>query len=198
MLTRSTLLLLRHAEKPLDDKLVGLSAAGCRRAAFYADYLPQTMKHVAGGKGAIDFLFSAASTSHSCRPVQTLTPLADQLGLELNDRYRHDELGCRELADELAESEAYSGSNIVVCWHHGSILSLAEMLAPGSKNVLAAWPEVWPEAFFGWLLAIWVDERGELRPQRSGWREVADFPPPAQRDSVAAIVPWQRTRWRRG
>lgn len=59
-----------------------------------------------------------------------------------------------------------------ICWHHGTILDLANALLssggvkPANLPAASAWPGKWPCEVFGWLLQIVYDAAGT--PTRHG------------------------------
>jgi hypothetical protein len=162
-------LLIRHAEKPDDEKSVHLSEQGKRRAAA----LPQLFVASATRPDPFptpDFIFATHDSHASHRPVETITPLAKKLGLPFDDSFRNkDEVkdtgkGMPELAGELFGNRKYRGKTILVCWHHGTIPELAKLLrATGS-------PRKWDEGRFDRVWQITYDEKGKTsfldRPQR--------------------------------
>ena len=76
-MTSARILLMRHAEKPLDPRDPELSDAGKARADALARYIPQDVAKP-------DFLFAPAASKYSVRPIQTLTPLSERFSLPLN------------------------------------------------------------------------------------------------------------------
>jgi len=152
MLASSTVLLVRHAEKPVRGK--GLSPMGQARAEGYAAYFPSLPLNRPG----YDFLFAASDSHASHRPRLTLTPLADRIGLKVETPYADKNYDA--FADLLLGPGDYAGKNIVICWHHGEILQLAKRLLRGTKLPPEAdWPEPpWPPEVFGWLLWISYDQ----------------------------------------
>ena len=77
-------LIMRHAEKPDDQGDPNLSPAGRVRAKALVTWFPQTF-------GRPDFIFAAAVSKRSERPVQTVQPLADALGLEVHAQFADDD-----------------------------------------------------------------------------------------------------------
>jgi phosphohistidine phosphatase SixA len=150
MLANSTVLLIRHAEKP--DKGRGLSPMGTARAEGYAAYFPSLPLHP---KGHYDHLYASEDSEKSHRPKLTLTPLAHALGdMHIETPYLDKDYCC--LAEDLLEpSSHHSNENILVCWHHGEILALANLLL--KKQPPPGWPTTWPGGVFGWLLWISYD-----------------------------------------
>jgi len=149
MLANSTVLLIRHAEKPDSGK--GLSSMGQARADGYAAYFPSLPLQP---KGHYDHLYAAKNSGESHRPKLTLTPLAHALDMHVETP--HSDRHYAKLADDLLDpGKDYSNQNILICWHHGEILDLANALL---KQPPPGWPTKWPGDVFGWLLWISYDK----------------------------------------
>lgn len=172
MLANTTILIVRHAEKPArqgndDSRGPGLSPAGQRRAEQYVDYFqPYRASSVDGTESkaiAVDRLFAAADTNSSHRSRLTLEPLAAARGLPL--RCDLGSKGWATLVSELT-SDAYDNTTVLICWRHGTILKLANaLLAPRggaapTPQLGSRWPAVWHPGVFGWLLQICFDGAG--------------------------------------
>jgi hypothetical protein len=163
MLKDATVLLVRHGEKPgskgIDSIEDGpeLSQPGRERAhAYVAFFQPYTATEAGKGKAQTtvvpDGLFAAKDTDVSHRPRLTLEPLARDMGLKLNHDYKDDDL--KGICEALKASPA---RKIVVCWHHGKIIELADMLIGRS----GPWPSSWPPTVFGWTIQIRYDIKGQ-------------------------------------
>lgn len=151
MLANSTVLLIRHAEKPDSGK--GLSPMGQARADGYAAYFPSLPL---SPKGHYDHLYASEDSEKSHRPKLTLTPLAHALNMRIETPYLDKDYA--KLADVLLDPVAdYSKENILICWHHGEILKLAKRLL--KKPPPHHWPTTWPGDVFGWLLWISYDAK---------------------------------------
>lgn len=133
------IVILRHGEKPGppdapdDPSNPNLSQAGQQRAQMLAVLIPKKF-------GDPDFLFAAASSPSSQRPVQTLQPLAEKLtSARFIVSYPNSNYG--GLAQDLLTQQQYVDKLLVVCWHHGNIPELG--LALGlSKNQIVTAPEI--------------------------------------------------------
>ena len=160
MLANSTVLLVRHAEKPDSGK--GLSPMGQARAEGYAAYFPSLPIHP---KGHYDHLYASEDSEKSHRPKLTLTPLAHALNMHVETPYVDKHYA--KLADALLDPGAdYSNENIVICWHHGEILALANLLL--KKHPPSGWPTKWPGDVFGWLL--WISYDAKENPTATVYR----------------------------
>jgi broad specificity phosphatase PhoE len=148
----SNILLIRHAEKPVDPLDPALSAAGQARAQAYVAYF----QHYAIGQSLIrlDYLFAAADSRASNRSTLTLAPLSTALGMPVDARF--EDMGFQQLADEILHEPKYESRNILVCWHHGQLLHLAGALGAIPESL----PALWPDDVFDWLLQLSFDANG--------------------------------------
>jgi broad specificity phosphatase PhoE len=86
-----------------------------------------------------DFLFATQASSHSNRPVETVTPLSAALNLSLDSKHADAEYG--KVATDILTNSKYADKTVLVCWHHGNIPNLAGAL--GVPN-----PPKWPGTAF--------------------------------------------------
>ena len=127
--------IIRHGEKPGDPAVdnvadgPNLSTKGYERAAALAVYVPATFPKP-------DFLLAASQSKNSNRPVETITPLAQALGLEINSK--HADADYATVAGDILTHPKYAGKEVFVCWHHGNIPKLAKAL--GVSNPVNPWP----------------------------------------------------------
>lgn len=131
----SKLLIIRHGEKPGDPAVdassdgVDLSTRGYERAGALAPYVPATF-------GSVDFLFATKASQHSNRPVETITPLARQIGVDINHHFSDKDYA--GLAALLTSDDQYAGKQVLICWHHGTIAELVTAL--GAVPPVPHWP----------------------------------------------------------
>lgn len=138
------ILLMRHAEKPDDHADPDLSPAGLQRARDLVPYIQATF-------GAPSFLFAAAPSVHSNRPVQTIEPLSKAVGIAIDESIadKHYE----DLANKLLTEPRYLGKLTVVCWHHEKIPALARAL--GARH--GDYPDPWKDDVFNLILKFDFD-----------------------------------------
>jgi hypothetical protein len=123
--TPSQILIIRHGEKPGDPSndsagdSPNLSTPGYERAASLAIYIPATF-------GKPDALFATQASQNSNRPVETITPLANALGLSIDRNYADNDYPA--LATEVLSDPKYAGKLVLICWHHGKIPELTSAL----------------------------------------------------------------------
>ena len=133
--------ILRHGEKPGDPAAPDdpsspdLSAEGLARAQMLATLIPMKF-------GPLDYLFAAADSENSHRPVETVKPLAKKIGFG-PDRFDkiYPNKAYAKLAEDLLSKSEYSRKLIVICWHHGNIPELGLALGATSTQLATA-PEL--------------------------------------------------------
>ncbi|HEY6357325.1 MAG TPA: hypothetical protein VIX35_03720 [Vicinamibacterales bacterium] len=123
-------LILRHAEQPTHGSQVHLSATGRARAAALPSLFPARF-------AAPTVLFATRASKESNRPVETLQPLAQALGLRIDDQFPDEAYA--QLASTILTGARYAGAHILICWHHGMIPALAARL--GAVHTPARWPD---------------------------------------------------------
>ena len=156
------ILIIRHAEKPdgTDDtstKNPNLSLRGYERAGALAPFLPGTF-------GQPDFLFASQASTSSNRPVETITPLANALGLTINSSFADDDYPT--LANTLLSDATYAGHLVLICWHHGKIPKLATALGVTPPQ------DPWPGDVFDRVWQITYPQP----PGSGGSPTVTDYP----------------------
>ena len=152
----ATLLIIRHAEKPMGEtKDPNLTPEGYKRASV----LPNLFLPRKGGPTPSfpvpDALFAAATSKHSDRPIETIAPLSGALKLPINHEFA--DIETASLA-KLVMSGNYAGKTVLICWHHGEIPHLA-----AAFGVVGA-PKHWDEAAFDKVWQVtWVNGVATLK-----------------------------------
>ncbi|OAR00280.1 hypothetical protein LLEC1_06102 [Akanthomyces lecanii] len=136
---KPTVYFIRHGEKPSGDG-DGLSAQGMQRA--------QCLRNVFGAGSGYGIGYIMAQTPKSSgkrqRPLDTVKPLAADLGLGVDTSCDRDDPKCVKKA-----VKNYRGNgNILICWEHKALKDLAEEL--GADNV-----DDYPSDHYD---LIWVDQ----------------------------------------
>jgi hypothetical protein len=114
-------LIMRHAEKPTDDKDPNLAPQGYRRAQALASLFTGPQPRLPRPQ----FLFASDASKHSNRPVETILPLSQALQERINHDYVDLETG--PIAKQILSGK-YAGKVVLICWHHGEIPHLAQAL----------------------------------------------------------------------
>lgn len=150
-----TLMFIRHAEKPGEhggphgvnhhgeSDPHSLSVRGWTRAGALAALFGHAEQ---GGisRPARVFATNPNSKARSRREIDTATPTAQRLGVEIDDRFHHGE------EQALANALLASADDALVVWHHGNMTELLAHLPIGNAPDV---PAVWPEERFD---LIWV------------------------------------------
>ena len=151
-LSETTILIIRHAEKP--EIGTGLSPQGEARARAYVDYFKNF--RVKSEPLHLDYLVAADDSDHSQRSRLTLEPLARAHGLKPDLRFQ-----AKRPQDLVRELHSIAhGKAILICWHHKEIPELLERLGADPKQLLPGGE--WPAQQFGWVLELRYDQRGQL------------------------------------
>jgi phosphohistidine phosphatase SixA len=133
------ILLMRHAEKPDDENIPHLTAAGFERAERLPNYIFSQF-------GRPDYIFASANSRKSSRPYETAVPLSKQSGVPIDATFRDKDF--ERLAYVLRHDSRFSGKLIVVVWHHGSIPGFAQALNAQD----GAYPLHWDSKVFNQIL----------------------------------------------
>lgn len=152
----TTITVIRHAEKP--DKHAegvtptgardehGLSVRGWTRAGALAALFGHLPSHNHSGlaQPARVIATAPAHGAQSHREVDTATPIAERLGLDVETHYSHADTA------QLALSLLDDDRDALIVWHHGTIPALVSDLPISSSTPV---PDKWPDDRFD---LIWV------------------------------------------
>jgi hypothetical protein len=147
-LHNTTILLMRHAEKPGDSHNPDLSPAGFARAKELAKYIPKEF-----GRQP-DFIFATSDSKHSSRPRETVEPLSKESGVPVETPYADKDFD--KLAHDIENDPKYAGKFIVIAWHHGEIPNLADSLGAPEGT----YPNPWPDDRFNHILEFQYGAHG--------------------------------------
>lgn len=154
-LANNTVLIVRHAEKPLKGRT--LTPQGEARARAYVQYF-QHFRSATLAFG-VDGLYAGADSEESMRPRLTLEPLHAATGLEL-----HSDIGTKENPKLVAELRTTQhGTHPLVSWRHGQIPSLLEAFSASPEKLLPGGK--WPDDVFDWVIILHFDTNGKLDSQ---------------------------------
>lgn len=114
--------LLRHAEKPLSGP--ELSEKGWERARALPQIFSQHPELNKFGFAVAVYGMSPSREGRSVRSIQTVSPLAESLGLEVRADFQGDDY--RQLVREISNHRDYAGKLVVVCWRREEIPAIIE------------------------------------------------------------------------
>ena len=139
-------MIIRHGEKPEPGRSHGVEPDGGRdhnsltvtgwvRAGALVDLFAPTSGDPRSGLRRPDAVYaSAAEGDRSKRAIETVTPLAARLGLDVVRRFAHGDEA--HLIGEIAER---TGATLIA-WHHHAIHKLVKHLQPASPTPPRHWP----------------------------------------------------------
>ena len=146
-LHNTTIILMRHAEKPDDPNNPDLAPAGFARAKELVDYIPEHFGRTP------DYLFASKDSKNSVRPRETLEPLSEKIGVAIDTSVK--DKNYDELAQELNDPK-FDGKFIAIAWHHGKIPELAQALGAPAGT----YPAKWNGQVFNQILEFDFDKDG--------------------------------------
>jgi phosphohistidine phosphatase SixA len=136
-------MIIRHAEKPDDDKDPNLSPQGYQRADALAKVIPEHFPHP-------DFLIATKKGKASARPYETITPLSKALSEPIEATFKDEQFA--DVAHEVLTNPKYDGKTVLIAWHHGKIPDLAKALGVTDA------PDKWNPAVFDRVWEITYDD----------------------------------------
>jgi hypothetical protein len=125
-------LIVRHAEKSGSKFDAHINARGQQRAAALVNLFPAQFD-------TPHFILASRPAPKSNRPVETVTPLAHALHLNIDTRFADEDYP--GLAKFVLTNAAFAGKTVLICWHHDRIPVLAERLG-------VVHPPKWPAEQF--------------------------------------------------
>lgn len=155
-LANNTVLIIRHAEKPLQGR--DLTPLGEARARAYTTYFEPFKE--AGLDVRVDALYAGADSDGSTRPRLTLEPLSRATGLVLNTA-----IGTKDPNGlvTLLRTQAH-GPHPLIAWRHGQIPALLEAFGASAPDLLPG--AKWPDDTFDWVIVLGFDSHGHLAEQK--------------------------------
>ncbi len=129
--TPAQVVMIRHAEKPAKGR--DLDARGEERARALVGFFETNPVVTRYGTPAAIYAAAPADSNDSRRSVETVTPLAKSLGLEIDEDYTKDRV--KEMVRNVMANPAYEGRTVLICWEHKRIPGMARQFgwasAPG-------------------------------------------------------------------
>lgn len=144
------ILLIRHAEKPAKDPppfgvtVVGdrskesLEVRGWQRAGALSHLLAPPdgrFQHAALARPQFLFASKPVKRRGSQRPMETITPLAEKLRVEINAEYRRSEF--ESMLDDVFSCKGV----VLICWQREYIPEIASYILNSDRIAPAEWPE---------------------------------------------------------
>lgn len=140
--------IIRHAEKPLNGNEV--NQQGCERAFSLPAFFINNAIVNQYGKPVALFAAQPDKVGGSLRPIETLAPTAQALGLPILDSATR--VNYASMIQSILNSPQYKGATILISWEHNAIPGLAQALGASLTPNTSNWPgQVFDEA---WVLSF--------------------------------------------
>ncbi|WFD35321.1 hypothetical protein MCUN1_002172 [Malassezia cuniculi] len=117
---KANIYLIRHGEK-IDDDHVGLSDEGKERAQCVKDFF-------SSNSYLVDYIIAQdyKPDGKRIRPYETVKPLADKLGLQVDHHCSKEDEDC--VYDTIKKASKDGKRSILVCWEHSKLTDIADKL----------------------------------------------------------------------
>ena len=143
------IMVVRHAEKPDKDKdpygitrkglrdKESLQVRGWQRAGALIGLFAPPSGQIVSSLAKPQFLYASKPLRRrgSKRPYQTLLPLGEKLGIEINSKYPRYDL--KALLEEIYLLKG----EVLICWQREYIPSLAALIMDNVPRIPGEWPE---------------------------------------------------------
>jgi hypothetical protein len=148
--TPAQVIIIRHAEKPSTGN--ELNAQGWRRANALVGFFEKNPAVTRYGTPVAIYAMDPGDEDGSERPIQTVTPLAKDLGLAIQHPFPKNDLD--KLVKAVLENPDYNQHMVLICWEHHVIPDLVETF--GWEDA----PKKWPGSVFdqAWVLDFSQDQ----------------------------------------
>ena len=131
------ILLIRHAEKPVDDNDRHLSEKGRQRAQAMVEFFQTDSRMRTYGIPVEIFAAAPRSATGSLRAIETVTPLATALKLDI--RVDYTSYDYQALAEEIRSNSKFDGKTVLVSFVRDEIPELVQAL--GATTCPSEWPK---------------------------------------------------------
>lgn len=120
------IILIRHAEKPLDGKNPHLSRLGIQHAEQLVSFVTTDPRMTRFGLPVAVFATRTTKDDNGQRTQETVAPLARALKLPVQTPFLGKDYAA--LAKLILTNPGYAGKTVLICWNHEEIPQLAAAL----------------------------------------------------------------------
>jgi hypothetical protein len=120
------IILIRHADKPVDPADPHLSPAGVQRAERLVSFITTDPTMTRFGLPVAVFATRTTKDENGQRTQETVAPLAKVLKLPVQTPFLGKDYAA--LANLILADPAYAGKTVLICWNHEEIPRLAAAL----------------------------------------------------------------------
>jgi broad specificity phosphatase PhoE len=142
-------ILIRHAEKPLNPEAVHLSKAGEKRAKELVPFITSDPRLTRYGLPVALYATHTTARGRGRRTQETIAPLAKKLRLPVQTPYVSGDY--EGLAKSILSNPKYRGKTVLVCWNHEQIPQLTAALGIHPE------PPKWQDAVYDRVFLINYD-----------------------------------------
>jgi hypothetical protein len=140
------IILIRHADKPINPDNPHLSRAGVKRADQLVSFITTDPAMTRFGAPVAVFATHATKHDNGQRTQETVTPLARALKLPVQTPFLGKDYAA--LAKLILANPAYAGKTVLICWNHEEIPQLAAALGVAPR------PPKWKGSVFDQVYVI--------------------------------------------
>jgi len=115
-------IIIRHGEKPSQGN--ELNKQGWQRARALVDVFKNNAQFNSYGPAVAIYAQKPKDSQGSVRSIQTVTPLAQSLGLAVDSFFLRTQQV--QLANDILHDHRYDGRMVVICWEHKAIPGIVE------------------------------------------------------------------------
>ncbi|WP_226987426.1 hypothetical protein [Parachlamydia acanthamoebae] len=126
-------LLMRHAEKPLEG--ICLNLKGLERAAALIPYFQGRSEIQQYGTPVVIFALKPGPENGSVRSIQTVAPLAHAMGIQLNTDFEDPQYP--KMIEWIKTHPGFQDKTVLICWEHHVLPDMAKQF--GASTVPATW-----------------------------------------------------------
>lgn len=146
------IVLIRHAEKPRRGD--ELNERGWERARALPEFFEKNSILNRFGAPVAIYAAEPKDKRASVRMIQTVTPLAEKLKIQINRKFHR--LQLKKVLDDIRSHRHYTGKTVVICWPSEALPQLAQKL--GLKDG----PKRWPKKDFDRAWVLSYSDTGEV------------------------------------
>ncbi|NNN05524.1 MAG: histidine phosphatase family protein [Elusimicrobia bacterium] len=142
-------IVIRHGEKPPSGP--DLDEQGYARAQALVGFFQNNPAVTQFGTPAAIYAMDPKGPNGSLRAIETVTPLAQALGLSINKDYKRKDIP--QLVQDILSNSAYDGKTVLICWEHRVIPDIVDAFGWTSA------PQSWAGSSFdrAWVLTFTGD-----------------------------------------
>ena len=154
-------IIIRHADKFEDRHKINLSPRGLIRAKALSQFFQADPRVLEFGRPAAIIAMSPSAEHRSVRSLETVAPLAQDLGLKVINRFTYGQPVA--MVNWLKAQREFDGKTVLIAWQHIEIAKIAQAL-----GVTALRPRLWPhETYDRFYLLDFSPQDGRLTSFRN-------------------------------